>query len=126
MPWVVRCAVIMVDTRSAVGELHRVGLTQQHHAGLIQLWNSCDGISLREADSRERMETYLLRNPGLSFVAEVGKRIAKATASGNKRLTLELGGKQVALPVCGVFELNDEGKITGWRDYFDMAPLNPT
>jgi len=31
-----------------------------------------------------------------------------------------LGGKNIELPVMGVFELTD-GKITAWRDYFDMA-----
>jgi len=31
-----------------------------------------------------------------------------------------LGGKTVELPVAGVFELKD-GKITAWRDYFDIA-----
>ena len=31
-----------------------------------------------------------------------------------------LGGKNVELPVMGVFELTD-GKISAWRDYFDMA-----
>ena len=30
-----------------------------------------------------------------------------------------VGGKQVNLPCCGVFELRD-GKIAVWRDYFDM------
>ena len=28
-------------------------------------------------------------------------------------------GKQVALPVAGVFEIRN-GKIAAWRDYFDM------
>ena len=27
---------------------------------------------------------------------------------------------EVSLPVCGVFELTPEGKISAWRDYFDM------
>ena len=27
-------------------------------------------------------------------------------------------GKEIAIPVVGVFEVND-GKITFWRDYFD-------
>ncbi len=31
-----------------------------------------------------------------------------------------MGGKTVELPVAGVFEVSD-GKITAWRDYFDMA-----
>ncbi|MDD3799521.1 MAG: limonene-1,2-epoxide hydrolase family protein [Novosphingobium sp.] len=30
----------------------------------------------------------------------------------------------VELPVMGVFEIRD-GKIAGWRDYFDMAPMRP-
>jgi limonene-1,2-epoxide hydrolase len=31
-----------------------------------------------------------------------------------------LGGKNVELPVMGVFEI-EGGKIAAWRDYFDMA-----
>ena len=31
-----------------------------------------------------------------------------------------LGGKNIELPVMGVFELTG-GKIAAWRDYFDMA-----
>ncbi len=30
-----------------------------------------------------------------------------------------MNGKKVELPVAGVFEVKD-GKITAWRDYFDM------
>jgi limonene-1,2-epoxide hydrolase len=33
---------------------------------------------------------------------------------------LTVAGKEVALPVAGVFELRD-GKIAAWRDYFDMG-----
>jgi len=30
-------------------------------------------------------------------------------------------GKTAAIPVAGVFEFNDAGKIVSWRDYFDLA-----
>lgn len=30
-------------------------------------------------------------------------------------------GKSAAIPVAGVFEFNNAGKITSWRDYFDLA-----
>ncbi len=30
-------------------------------------------------------------------------------------------GRRAALPVMGTFEINDDGKIAEWRDYFDMA-----
>jgi limonene-1,2-epoxide hydrolase len=33
---------------------------------------------------------------------------------------MTVGGKRVVLPCAGVFELRD-GKITAWRDYFDLA-----
>jgi limonene-1,2-epoxide hydrolase len=34
--------------------------------------------------------------------------------------TLTRHGKQIDLPCCGVFEMED-GKIRVWRDYFDMG-----
>lgn len=47
-------------------------------------------------------------------------------ASGNTVLTervdrFVIGGKKVALPVMGTFEVTADGKISVWRDYFDMA-----
>lgn len=40
----------------------------------------------------------------------------------NERVdTLHMEDRSVDLPVCGVFELNDDGKISAWRDYFDAA-----
>jgi len=33
----------------------------------------------------------------------------------------EIGGKSIALPVMGAFEVTPEGGISAWRDYFDMA-----
>jgi len=51
--------------------------------------------------------------------------LALAT-TGNKVLTervdrFTMMGKQIAIPVMGTFEVNAAGKITAWRDYFDMA-----
>jgi len=36
--------------------------------------------------------------------------------------TFRLNGVEAALPVMGTFELRD-GKISAWRDYFDMAQI---
>jgi limonene-1,2-epoxide hydrolase len=33
-------------------------------------------------------------------------------------------GKKASLPVMGTFEVGDDGKITAWRDYFDMQQFN--
>jgi limonene-1,2-epoxide hydrolase len=37
--------------------------------------------------------------------------------------TLTMKGKSAPLPVMGAFHVSD-GKITAWRDYFDMAQFN--
>jgi len=49
----------------------------------LALWRSCEGIVLREADDRrEPIARYLERNPGLSFVCEVGAELAGAVLCG--------------------------------------------
>ena len=43
----------------------------------------------------------------------------------NERIdTLVMSDKTVELPVCGVFELTEEGLIKAWRDYFDAAQFS--
>jgi limonene-1,2-epoxide hydrolase len=47
-------------------------------------------------------------------------------AEGRKVLTeridrFTINGKQIALPVMGTFEVDAQGKISAWRDYFDLA-----
>lgn len=39
------------------------------HDEVIALWKACEGVGLSEADSRESINAYLQRNPGMSFVA---------------------------------------------------------
>ena len=62
--------------------------------GFISPWSSTD------------WEIVNLAGAGDTVFAE---RVDKTTA----------GDKQVNLPCCGVFEMRD-GKISVWRDYFDM------
>lgn len=51
--------------------------------------------------------------------------VKNLSVSGNTVLTervdrFTIQGKQVALPVMGTFEVDANGKISAWRDYFDM------
>ncbi|GGW52610.1 MAG: GNAT family N-acetyltransferase [Halomonas meridiana] len=46
-------------------------MTINDYEAAIALWSESQGVRLRDADSREGIEKYLLRNPGLSFVAEL-------------------------------------------------------
>lgn len=53
------------------------------YAAVMELWQACDGLLLREADSRAGIERYLRRNPGLSFVAETGERLIGTIMAGH-------------------------------------------
>jgi ribosomal protein S18 acetylase RimI-like enzyme len=63
--------------------MHYRTLKITDHQDLMRLWQNCDGVSLRDADSRQAMEKYLERNPGLSFVAEVDGRVVASLMAGH-------------------------------------------
>ena len=50
---------------------------------VMKLWQDCEGLSLRDADSLNGIERYLERNPGLSFVALEGTRIVGSIMAGH-------------------------------------------
>jgi N-acetylglutamate synthase len=54
----------------------------QDYEQVMALWQATEGITLREADSREALLAYVARNPGLSFVARDGDVLAGAVLAG--------------------------------------------
>ena len=79
----------------------------------------CNG----KTEIREFVEGFLATNPGgVSF--EIRNQLVGGGIVMNERIdTLTIDGRKVRLPVCGVFDLTADGKIRGWRDYFDMGPF---
>jgi N-acetylglutamate synthase len=49
---------------------------------VMALWQATEGLTLRAADSRDAVTSYLARNPGLSFVARDGGRLVAAVLAG--------------------------------------------
>ncbi len=49
---------------------------------VIKLWGQTEGMSLRDADSKESINNYLIRNPKLSFVAMSSNEIVGAVLVG--------------------------------------------
>ncbi len=49
---------------------------------VIGLWGQTEGMSLRDADSKESINNYLIRNPKLSFVAVSANEIVGAVLVG--------------------------------------------
>ena len=66
--------------------------------------------------------------PMVAGVDEVTFIVHRQTATGNVVMNertdrFTKGGVSADIPVAGVFEVNDDGKITLWRDYFDMGSV---
>ena len=53
------------------------------YQNVISLWKSCAGIGLSSADSKDSIEAYLGRNPGMSFVARYQNEIIGAVLCGH-------------------------------------------
>jgi limonene-1,2-epoxide hydrolase len=71
---------------------------------------------------RDVLKAFLGGSPTVEF------RVERQTETGNvvmnERVDLfEMGGKPLSIPVTGVWEVNDAGLITLWRDYFDAQTV---
>ncbi len=55
----------------------------------------------------------------------IHRQVAQGSTVMNERTDrFRLGEKWIDLPVMGTFEVGEDGRITLWRDYFDMATFN--
>ena len=82
-----------------------------------------DNVPLGDMRGREKMREFLTPmmggNDPVKF--DVLRQVAGDKLVMNERIDrFVMNGKQVALPVSGVFEVVD-GKINFWRDYFDKG-----
>ena len=80
-----------------------------------------DNVPLGDMRGRDKMREFLAPimagNDPVKF--EVLRQAAGDKVVMNERIDrFVMNGKQVALPVSGVFEVTD-GRISFWRDYFD-------
>lgn len=58
-------------------------LTISSYDDVLALWQECEGVGLSSADSRENMEAYLSRNPGMSCIATNNGRTVGAVLAGH-------------------------------------------
>jgi limonene-1,2-epoxide hydrolase len=67
---------------------------------------------------RNTLQLFVPSSPEIEF--EVLRMASSGSVVFTERIDrMNFNGTSVALPVAGVFEV-DEGRITAWRDYFDM------
>jgi limonene-1,2-epoxide hydrolase len=80
-----------------------------------------DNVPIGDMSGKAKMAEFLA--PVFGNAGQVEFEVVRQTASGNVVMNERVdkflaNGNQIALPVTGVFEVND-GLITFWRDYFD-------
>ncbi len=53
------------------------------YENVLLLWQQCEGVGLSDADSRQNIQTYLHRNPGMSFVALSSVKVVGVVLAGH-------------------------------------------
>ena len=81
-------------------------------------------IPIAPVTGRAEIEKTL--NGFLAPASDAEFEVLAIASRGNVVLTervdrFTIGDKRIELPVMGTFEVDAEGKISAWRDYFDMA-----
>lgn len=113
---------------------------QQTVEAFISHWNSCDieamlalcanGIVYHNIPMEPIHGTAAMRAMVEGFLANIAAcdwQTRAIAANGNVVLTERTDGftfkdgRRAAIRVMGTFELDSDGLITAWRDYFDMA-----
>ncbi|MGA2410346.1 MAG: limonene-1,2-epoxide hydrolase family protein [Candidatus Binataceae bacterium] len=84
-----------------------------------------DNVPMAPAKGRAaiREMTLAFMKDATAFTAKILRSAHDGNVVFNSRVdTIVMkNGKKADIPVAGLFELNDAGKIKVWRDYFDLA-----
>lgn len=85
-----------------------------------------DNVPMGKNIGPEGIKAFLA--PMVDSLDEVQFVVHRQTATGNVVMNertdrFRTGDNWMDLPVCGVFELTDDGKIALWRDYFDLQTM---
>ena len=65
-------------------EIKISNFTIESYDRVFKLWKQCsEGVGLSDSDSKENIQLYLNRNPGISLLAESGKNMAGVLLAGH-------------------------------------------
>jgi len=84
-----------------------------------------DNVPMSPANGKAAIRE--MTNGFLKDTATFGVKVLKSAHEGNVVFNSRIdsitmtNGKKADIPVAGMFELDDAGKIKVWRDYFDLA-----
>ena len=85
---------------------------------------SYENVPMQPISGRDGVRATLSRFLGDASEVEwpVSSHLAVGNRVANERVDrFKIGDGWLEMPVAGFFEVNDDGLITLWRDYFDLA-----
>jgi limonene-1,2-epoxide hydrolase len=85
----------------------------------VNAWNEpLRGIEAIRLDIERQRSLWSDFRYELLEMATVG-----ATVLAERIDSVHMGGKDITIHAVGVFEVDDDGKITDWREYYDMKEI---
>jgi len=117
----VNCEKVVSDLFAAWARLDLDGIMSYFAEDAV--WDNVPMNSPAKGQAAIREMTQGFLKDTSNFGAKILKSVHVGNTVFNERVdTIKMkNGKSADIPVAGMFELNDAGKITVWRDYFDLA-----
>ncbi|HJU12281.1 MAG TPA: limonene-1,2-epoxide hydrolase family protein [Candidatus Binataceae bacterium] len=117
----VNCEKVVNDLFTAWGRLNLDEIMS--HFDENGVWDNVPMNNPAKGKAAVREMTQGFLKDTASFDVKILKSAHQGNLVLNERVdTIRMkNGKTAAIPVAGVFELNDAGKIVSWRDYFDLG-----
>jgi limonene-1,2-epoxide hydrolase len=117
----VNCEKVVSDLFAAWARLDLDGIMSYFAEDAV--WDNVPMNSPAKGQAAIREMTQGFLKDTSNFGAKILKSVHVGNTVFNERVdTIKMkNGKSADIPVAGMFDLNDAGKITVWRDYFDLA-----
>jgi limonene-1,2-epoxide hydrolase len=116
----VNCEKVVNDLFDAWTRLDLDGIMS--HFAEDAVWDNVPMSPAKGKAAIREMTNGFLKDSS-SFSAKILKQVNVDNTVFNERVdTITMkNGKSAAIPVAGMFELDNSGKIKVWRDYFDLG-----
>jgi limonene-1,2-epoxide hydrolase len=116
----VNCEKVVSDLFAAWARLDLDGIMSYFTEDAV--WDNVPMTPAKGRNAIREMTQGFLKDTS-TFTAKILRSAHDGNVVFNERVDTIImkNGKKADIPVAGMFELNDAGKIKVWRDYFDLG-----
>jgi limonene-1,2-epoxide hydrolase len=116
----INCEKVVSDLFAAWARLDLDGIMSYFTEDAV--WDNVPMTPAKGRNAISEMTQGFLKDTS-RFNAKINRTVHEGNVVFNERVDTIImkNGKKADIPVAGMFELNDAGKIKVWRDYFDLG-----